>query len=80
MTEEKKKKIVKWFWILFATPFVALLFLLLLVMIFADIPSGEEIENPRQALVTQVLSDDGQVLTTFQSKLVLNGSKQEHRI
>ncbi len=68
MTEEKKKKIVKWFWILFATPFVALLFLLLLVMIFADIPSGEEIENPRQALVTQVLSDDGQVLTTFQSK------------
>ena len=68
MTEEKKKKIVKWFWILFATPFVALLFLLLLVMIFADIPSGEEIENPRQALVTQVLSDDGQVLTTFQFK------------
>lgn len=39
--------------------------MLLLVWIFADIPSFAELENPDSKLATQLISDDGQVLTTF---------------
>ena len=67
MTENTKKNIIIGCWIAFATPFVAIALFLLLVVCFADIPSGEEIENPKRVLVTQVLSEDGKVLTTFQS-------------
>ena len=67
MTEKSKKNIIVGCWIAFATPFVVIALFLLLVVCFADIPSGEEIENPKRVLVTQVLSEDGKVLTTFQS-------------
>ena len=60
-----KKKFVRWFWGLFAIPFVVLALLLLLVRAFADIPSYEELENPPTMLATQVISRDRQVLTTY---------------
>ena len=41
MTEKTKKRIIKWFWILFAIPPVLVAVLLLLVWAFADIPSFE---------------------------------------
>ena len=65
MKDSVKKKIVKWFWIILAAPFALLLLLVLLVWLFAKIPSFEELEHPDSKLATQVLSDDGQVLTTF---------------
>ena len=65
MKDSAKKKIVKWFWIILAAPFALLLLLVLLVWLFAKIPSFEELEHPDSKLATQVLSDDGQVLTTF---------------
>ena len=65
MKDSTKKKIVKWFWIILAAPFVLLLLMVLLVWMFAKIPSFEELEHPDSKLATQVLSDDGQVLTTF---------------
>ena len=43
------------------------IFFLLIVAFKADIPSGEEIENPKRVLVTQVLSEEGEVLSTFQA-------------
>ena len=43
MKENTKKKIVKWFWILVTAPFALVLLLLLLVGIFAKIPSFEEL-------------------------------------
>lgn len=63
---ESENKIIKWLWrILFFIPFGIFFFLLLLVSLFADIPSFEELENPDNKLATQVIAQDGEVLTTF---------------
>ena len=65
MKENTRKKIVRWFRILVAAPFVIILLALLLVGAFARIPSFEELEHPDNKLATQVLADNGEVLTTF---------------
>ena len=65
MTDVAKKKIVKWFWLLFSVPVVLVIALVGLVWAFADIPSFEELENPESKLATQVIAEDGEVLTTF---------------
>lgn len=65
MTDTVKKKIIKWFWIILALPVCLFVFMLLLVWLFADIPSFKELENPESKLATQVLADDGQILNTF---------------
>ena len=65
MTEKTKKLITKWFWIVLTAPVLLVLFLLLLVWMFAKIPSFEELENPDSKLATQLIAEDGAVLTTF---------------
>lgn len=60
-----RKKVTKWFWILVSCPFVILVLALLLVSLFTHIPSFEELEDPRSNLATQILAEDGQVLTTY---------------
>jgi penicillin-binding protein 1A len=65
MEDATKKKIIKWFWILVTAPFALILFLLLLVWMFAKIPSFEELEHPDSKLATQVIAEDGEILTTF---------------
>ena len=65
MKEETKKKILKWFWLLFSIPVVLVVSLIGLVWAFADIPSFEELENPDSKLATQVIAEDGEILTTF---------------
>lgn len=65
MTDIAQKKCIKWFWIIVAIPFALILLMVAAVWMFADIPSFEELENPDNKLATEVLADDGQVLTTF---------------
>ena len=65
MKEESKKKIVRWFWFLIITPVVALVALLGIVWAFADIPSIQELENPDSKLATQVIAEEGEILTTY---------------
>ena len=65
MKDTTKKKIVGWFWILFCTPIVLLTSLIALVWAFADIPSFEELEEPESKLATQVIAENGEILTTF---------------
>ena len=65
MKEETKKKILRWFWLLFSIPVVLVVSLIGLVWAFADIPSFEELENPDSKLATQVIAEDGEILTTF---------------
>ena len=60
-----KKKIVKWFWTLITCGIALVAGLLVLVWMFADIPSFEELENPDSKLATQVIAEDGEILTTF---------------
>ena len=45
MKDVKKKKIIKWFWILFSVPVLLVMTLIGLVWALADIPSFEELEN-----------------------------------
>ena len=66
MTENTRKKITKWFWIILTAPFAVIFFMLLLVWMFARIPSFEELEHPDNKLATQLIADDGTtVLSTF---------------
>ena len=65
MTDNTKKKIIKWFWVLVTVPFALVFLLLLAVWAFAKIPSFEELEHPDSKLATQVIAEDGEVLTTF---------------
>lgn len=65
MQDKTKKKIVKWFWILFLVPICSFVLMLTLVWLFADIPSFEELENPDSKLATQVIAENGEILTTF---------------
>ena len=50
---------------LFTTPVLLVAALILCVWMFADIPSFEELENPQSNLATQVIAEDGEILTTF---------------
>ena len=65
MTENTKKTITKWFWILLVAPVLLVGLLLCLVWAFADIPSIEELENPESKLATQVIAEEGEILTTY---------------
>ena len=65
MTQDTKKKITKWFWILITFPVLLLMFMILVVWMFADIPSFKELENPDSNLATQVIAEGGEVLATF---------------
>ncbi|MBR4883213.1 MAG: transglycosylase domain-containing protein, partial [Bacteroidales bacterium] len=60
-----KKKLVKWIWPVMFSPVLVILFSLLMVGIFADIPSFEELEDPKSNLATQIIAEDGTVLSTF---------------
>ncbi|MBQ4299153.1 MAG: transglycosylase domain-containing protein, partial [Bacteroidales bacterium] len=65
MKDSTRKRIVKIFWLLLVTPFAALALLILLVWATADIPTFEELENPDSKLATQVIAEEGEVLTTY---------------
>ena len=65
MTEDKKKKIVRIFWWLVTVPLVLVAVLLALVWAFAEIPTIEELENPDSKLATQVIAQEGEILTTY---------------
>lgn len=66
MEKDRRTKIIKWLWrLLFFIPLGIIAGLLLLVWMFADIPSFEELENPDSKLATQVIAQNGELLTTF---------------
>ena len=56
MTQETRKKITKWFWILITFPVLFIALMVLIVWMFADIPSFKELENPDSKLATQVIA------------------------
>ena len=64
MKDSTRHKLNKWFWGVILVPIVLVLFLLLLVWVFADIPSFEELENPDSKLATELISEEGEVLNT----------------
>lgn len=65
MKEKTKKTIVKVFWFCLLTPILALILCVVGVALFAEIPSFEELENPKTNLATQIISEDGKIINTF---------------
>ncbi len=65
MKENIKTKICKWLWII-VLALVGIGFLMLfLVGAFADVPSFRVLENPKNNLATELISEDGVVIATF---------------
>ncbi len=65
MKEKTRKRLVKALWIVGLGPFIALILFILFVGLFAQIPSFEELENPKSNLATQLISEDGEIINTY---------------
>ena len=65
MKDITRKKITRIFWVLFTLPFVVIIFSLLFVTVFGDIPSFEELENPKTYMATELISEEGEVFNTW---------------
>lgn len=65
MQEKTRHRLNKWFWGIVLVPIALFICFFLIVWAFADIPSFEELENPDSKLATELISSDGQVLTTY---------------
>ena len=65
MKIKNRKRFIKWLWFIVFSPVLLVLLLLLLVWMFADIPSFEELEDPQSNLATQIIADDGTLLNTY---------------
>ncbi|MEN6618068.1 MAG: transglycosylase domain-containing protein [Rikenellaceae bacterium] len=65
MKIKDRDKFLKRFWIVILSPFLLIIFFLLMVGIFSDIPSFEELEDPQKNIATELISEDGELLTTF---------------
>lgn len=65
MKDRTRKRLIFWFWFILALPFVIVIGLVLAVIQFAKIPSFAELEHPNNNLATQLISSDGEVISTF---------------
>lgn len=65
MEIKNRKRFRKWVWGVAFFPIVAVLLVLLLVWMFADIPSFEELEDPQSNLATQIIAEDGTIINSF---------------
>ena len=65
MKQKTQKKIIISIWAVTGAGILAVLLVFLSVLLFADIPSFEELENPDEGLATQIISSDGKVLSTL---------------
>ena len=65
MKEKVKKRIIIAIWCIVFIPIAVLLLFITGVGLFAEIPSFEELENPRTYLATELISEDGAVIGTY---------------
>lgn len=59
------KKSVKWLWGIVFSAIGLVVLIFLLVGLFAEIPSFEELEDPKSNLATLLISEDGKVFNTY---------------
>lgn len=62
--EKKKKRLIRVFWLLVASPFLAA-GLLLFIAASSDLPGFEELENPNSNLASEILTADQKLLGTY---------------
>ncbi|CCY37590.1 putative uncharacterized protein [Alistipes sp. CAG:831] len=65
MKEKTKRKLIIAIWCVVFIPVGALLLFITGVGLFAEIPSFEELENPKTYLATELISDDGKLIGTY---------------
>lgn len=65
MKPATRKKVLRVFWVLFSLPFAAVVLSLFFVAAFGDIPSFEELENPKTNIATELISEEGEVFNTW---------------
>lgn len=56
---------IKWLWIIALTPILLLTSFILYLTVFADLPSLEELENPRSNLASEIISSDQKVIGKY---------------
>jgi len=73
------KKYIRLFWLLFASPFliIGLLIMLISFGVFGDLPSFEELENPKSMLASQIISADQKILGTYYKENRTNSKYEE---
>lgn len=74
--EAKHRKKLKTFWIIFIFPF-AFITLMLIGALFSDLPSLEELENPKSNQATEIISNDGKILGQYFRENRVNVSYKE---
>lgn len=62
---EKIKKFVRLTWLLVFSPLILFVFLILGTILFAELPSIAELQNPKNSLATVVYASDGEVLGKY---------------
>ena len=65
MKEKTKRKLIIAIWCVVFIPVGALLLFVTGVGLFAEIPSFEELENPKTYLATELISEDGKLIGTY---------------
>lgn len=65
MKVKTKKRIIIAIWCIVFIPLASMLLFIAGVGIFAEIPSFEELENPKSYLATELLSEDGKIIGTY---------------
>jgi penicillin-binding protein 1A len=56
---------IKWLWFLALTPILFITSFILYLTVFADLPSLEELENPRSNLASEIISSDQKVIGKY---------------
>lgn len=65
MATGNNRRFVKWVWILFISPIVFLGLLIGYIFLFDDLPSLQELENPKSNLASEVISADQKILGKY---------------
>ena len=65
MKEKTKRRLITAIWCVVFIPIGILVLFIAGVGIFAEIPSFEELENPKTYLATELISEDGELIGTY---------------
>lgn len=62
---QSSNNFVRWFWLLMLLPLLLMGVFVLYLTVFADLPSLEELENPRSNLASEIISSDQKVIGKY---------------
>lgn len=71
------RRYLRWFWIIFLSPFITLFLLIIGLMLFSDLPDVEELQNPQSNQATVMYGADGQELGRFYAENRVNVAYNE---